>query len=77
MNDCTPWHGWAPPRRPPAHQSQPVKWWLLISSMEDFSTLTGAGLAGAWAAVHRGDYLIAHQRFTQAVDAHNEQARAS
>lgn len=66
-----PWSGWTMLRRPPAHQSQPVKWWLLISAMEDFTVKTHLGLSDVWAAVHRGDYTTARQRFTWWVGYHD------
>lgn len=54
--------------RPTPHQSQPVKWWLLISAMEDFSSHTGMGLASVWGHVHRGDYEAANEAFCQIAD---------
>lgn len=71
MTTPTPWQGWKPPRALPSVQSQAVKWWQLISAMEDFSIHTGMGLADAWTYVHRGDYESALRSFHKTVGFHD------
>jgi len=51
--------------RPPAVESMPVKWWLLINELEEFRVRTGWGLASVWGHVHGERYEQARATFDQ------------
>jgi hypothetical protein len=47
------------------YKSQPVKWYELISEMEEFRQRSGWSLAETWGHLHRGDYEAARRSFEE------------
>jgi hypothetical protein len=45
------------------YETQPAKWYQLVSEMEAFRQRSGWSLAETWGRVHRGDYEAARRRF--------------
>jgi hypothetical protein len=58
------------------YKSQPVKWYELVSEMEEFRQRSGWSLAETWGHLHRGDYEAARSSFDQ-VKAHFHQAHGA
>lgn len=51
--------------KPFRNKSMPVKWYLLIKEMEEYTEATGMGLAQTWGYVHAEDYDSARDNFDE------------